>query len=42
MNLKVSLGTGVAFDDLNRFVEILHGKNTLHDTAEIAYQLSTE
>ena len=42
MNLKASLATGVAFDNFDRFVETLSGKDTLHDTVGIAYQLSTE
>ena len=33
------LGTGVAFDNYDRFVETLSGKNTLHDTVGIAYQV---
>ena len=42
MNLKASLTTGVAFDNFDRFVETLSGKDTPHDTVGIAYQLSTE
>ena len=42
MNFKVSLATGVAFDDFDRFVETLSEKDTLHHTIGIAYQLSTE
>ena len=40
MILEPNLGTGVAFDNFDRFVETLSGKNTLHDTVGIAYQLS--
>ena len=37
MKLKVSLGARVAPDNFDRFVETLKGKDTLHNTAEIAY-----
>ena len=33
------LGTGVAFDNYDRFTETMSGKNTLHDTVGIAYQV---
>ncbi|GFX76190.1 hypothetical protein TNCV_2144941 [Trichonephila clavipes] len=33
-----SLSTGVAFDNFNRYVDSLTGKNTLHDTVGIIYQ----
>lgn len=33
-----SLSTGIAFDNYDRFVETLTGKNTLHDTVGIIYQ----
>ena len=32
----------MAFDNFDRFVETLSGKDTLHDTAGIAYQISTK
>lgn len=32
------LCTGIAFDNFNRFVETLTGKNTLHDTVGVIYQ----
>ena len=35
---KSYLRTGVAFDNYNRFVETVDGKNTLHDTVGIVYQ----
>ena len=38
MNLKTSLATGVTFDNFDRFVETLNGKNTIG----CAYKLSTE
>ena len=42
MNLKPSLATDVAFNNFDRFVEKLSGKDTLHDIVGIAYQLSTK
>ena len=42
MNLAANLATDVAFNNFDRFVETLSGKDTLHEIAEIAYQLSTE
>ena len=42
MNLKPSLATDVAFNNFDKFVEKLSGKNTLHDIVGIAYQLSTK
>lgn len=33
-------GTGVAWDNFDRFVETMSGKDTLHDTVAIAYQLA--
>lgn len=42
MNLNPSLTTGVVFDNFHRFVETLSGKDTLHDSVEKGYQLSTE
>lgn len=35
---KSYLSTGVAFDNYDRFVETLTGKDTLHDTVGIIYQ----
>ena len=32
------LSTGVAFDNFDRYVETMSGKDTLHDTVGIAYQ----
>ena len=40
--LNASLAFGIAFNNFDRFVETLSGKYSLHDTAGIAYQLSTE
>ena len=42
MNLNPSLTTGIVFDNFHRFVETLSGKDTLHDSVEKGYQLSTE
>ena len=39
MGLDANLGTGVAFDNYDEFVETLSGKDTLHDTVGIAYQV---
>ncbi|GFW64593.1 hypothetical protein TNCV_3514151 [Trichonephila clavipes] len=33
-----SLSTGATFDNFDRYVDILSGKNTLHDTVGIIYQ----
>ncbi|GFY14284.1 hypothetical protein TNCV_3614721 [Trichonephila clavipes] len=33
-----SLSTGVAFDNCDRYVDTLTGKDTLHDTVRIIYQ----
>ena len=38
MSLSPTLCTGVAFDNFDRYVETLSGKDTLHDTVGIAYQ----
>ena len=38
MHLSPNLATGVAFDNFDRYVETLSGKNTLHDTVGIVYQ----
>ena len=42
MNLAAILATDVAFNNFDRLVETISGKDTLHDTAGIAHQLSTE
>ncbi|GFX49059.1 hypothetical protein TNCV_786151 [Trichonephila clavipes] len=34
----LSLSTGVAFDNFDRYVDTLTGKHTLHDTVGIIYQ----
>ena len=39
MSNKKELGTGVAWDNYNRYVSTCTGKDTLHDTVAIAYQL---
>ncbi|KAL3265545.1 hypothetical protein HHI36_009750 [Cryptolaemus montrouzieri] len=36
--LNPSLCTGVAFDNFDRYVDTLNGKETLHDTVGIIYQ----
>ena len=38
MQLSSSLSTGLAFDNFDRYIETLGGKDTLHDTVGIAYQ----
>ena len=38
MSKEKSCSTALAFDNYDRFTETLSGKNTLHDTIEIAYQ----
>ena len=38
MQLSSSLSTGLAFDNFDRYIETLNGKDTLHDTVGIAYQ----
>ena len=40
--LSLNLGTGVAFDNYDRFVETFNGTDTLHDTVGIAYQVVSE
>ena len=35
-------GTGVAWDNFDRFVETITGKETLRDTVDITYQTITE
>ena len=42
MSLDPMYGTGVAFDNYDRFVETLNGKDTLHDTVGIIYQTIPE
>ena len=42
MKLNPRCRTGVAWDNLNRFLETATGKETLHDTVGIAYQTITE
>ena len=37
MSQDGSLGTGVAFDNYDRFVETFIGKNILHDTVGMVY-----
>ena len=39
MKATSAFSTGIAWDKLDRFVETKSGKDTLHDTAEIAYQM---
>ena len=38
MVIAANLSTSVVFDNFDRFVETLSGKDTLHDTVGIAYQ----
>ena len=40
MDLLSSVGTGLAWDNFDRFVETNSGKDTLHDTVGIAYQIA--
>ena len=42
MTMDSEAGVGLAFDNFDRFVETLSGKDTLHDTVGIAYQISTK
>lgn len=37
---RPDLNTGVAFDNFDRFVETLNGKDTLHDTVGIIFRIS--
>lgn len=37
---SANLATGVAFNNFDRYVETIGGKDTLHDTVGIAYQIS--
>ena len=39
MSLNTSSATGVAWDNLDRFVETKSSKDKLHDTVDIAYQV---
>ena len=39
MGLNASTVTGVAWDNFDRFVETKSGKDTLHDTVGVAYQV---
>ena len=38
MSLDPKNAQGVAFDNFDRFVETLNGKDTLHDTVGIVYE----
>ena len=38
MSLSPNSGTGIAWDNFDRYVETTSGKNTLHDTVGICYQ----
>ena len=42
MSLSSDKATGLAFDNYDCFVETLSGKDTLHDTVGIAYQLVSD
>ena len=42
MDLVETVGTGVAWDNYDRFVETSSGKDTLLDTIGITYQVQTE
>ena len=42
MTMDSKVGVGLIFDSCNRFVETLNGKDTLHHTVGIAYQISTK
>ena len=42
MKRSPNLCTGLAFDNFDRFVETSTGKDTLHDTVCIVYQLQRE
>ena len=39
MNFTNNCGTGIAWDNFDRFVETQSGRDTLHDTVGIAYQV---
>ena len=42
MDLVETVGTGVAWDNYDRFVETSSGKDTLHDTVGITYQIQSQ
>ena len=42
MKLNPQCGTGVTWDNFDRFLETITGKETLHDTVGITYQTITE
>ena len=42
MTMDSEAGVGLLFNNFNRFFETLSGKDTLHDTVGIAYQVSTK
>ena len=42
MTMDSEVGVGLAFDNFDRFVETLSGKDKLHDIVGIAYQISTK
>ena len=42
MKLNPRCGTGVTWDDFDKFPETTTGKETLHDTVGITYQTITE
>ena len=42
MKTTPEFNTGIAWDNFDRFVETKSGKDTLHDTVGIAYQMRDE
>ena len=42
MDLVETVGTGVAWDNYDWFIETSSSKDTLHDTVRITYQVQTE
>ena len=42
MKLNPHCGTGLAWNNFDRFVETIAGKETLHDTVGVTYQTITE
>ena len=42
MKLNPRRGTGISWDNFDRFVETITGKETVHDTVGITYQTITE
>lgn len=42
VKLKLDVGTRVAWGNYDRYVEIQNGRDTLHDTFGITYQLATK